>query len=226
MFSFRSFLFAAAAFATVASAIPMPDTSTGATNILGGLTSGKILPAGLPSAPHKRRQMGAEADVDARDILSADMASAPLKRRQNDEANVAAQADIDARDILPADMSSAPLRRRQKTLFEASDVDVGVRDILPADMASTPLMQRQNDEANVAAQADVDARDILPADMASALLKRRVEASVEAVVDAREVRRGQLSCGEIVKKCHDDIAVVVVKIGQCHSYYLVSFQAK
>jgi hypothetical protein len=51
MLSFRSILFAAAAFATMASAIPTPDTST---NALGGLTSREILPVGLTAAPAKR----------------------------------------------------------------------------------------------------------------------------------------------------------------------------
>ena len=32
-------------------------------------------------------------------------------------------------------------------------------------------------------------------------------------------RRGQPSCGDIVKKCHDDIAVVIVKIGQSNFFY-------
>ena len=93
MFSFCSFLLATAAFATVASAIPTPHTSTSVTNIPGGLNSGKILPAGLPSAPHRRdANIVAEADVDARDIQPADMS---FKRRQDWDANIAARADVD-----------------------------------------------------------------------------------------------------------------------------------
>jgi len=61
MFSFRSILFAAAALATFTSAIPTPDSTTGssvagapnALGALGGLSSGGIVPAGLP-APLKR----------------------------------------------------------------------------------------------------------------------------------------------------------------------------
>jgi hypothetical protein len=45
-------------------AIPTPDNSTGVTNVLGGLTFGKIVPAGLPSAPLKRAQLSRDIGID------------------------------------------------------------------------------------------------------------------------------------------------------------------
>ena len=48
MFSFRSILLAAAAFATVASAVPTPDTTTGAGG-LGNLITGATAVGGLAS---------------------------------------------------------------------------------------------------------------------------------------------------------------------------------
>ena len=34
------------------------------------------------------------------------------------------------------------------------------------------------------------------------------------------------SCGDIIKKCHDDIAVIIVKIGQCYFLLLLSLLAE
>jgi len=80
MLSFRSILFAAAAFATLASAtaIPSPDSGvSGVTNLLGGVTQGGVVPAGLPAAPVKRghkshgdiiKKCHGDVDVRARKI--------------------------------------------------------------------------------------------------------------------------------------------------------------
>jgi len=53
MLSFRSIFLAAAAFATVASAIPTPGVP-GLPDVLGGLGSGSLVPAGAPAAPVRR----------------------------------------------------------------------------------------------------------------------------------------------------------------------------
>jgi hypothetical protein len=63
MLSFRSILFATVVFATLASAIPItPETSsTGvSTNVLGGLTSGELVPAA--GSPLKRGQFSRKDD--------------------------------------------------------------------------------------------------------------------------------------------------------------------
>jgi hypothetical protein len=62
MLSFRSILFAAAAFATVVSAIPTPETAGGLTNVLPVGSVGNVLPAApqLGGLSSKRGDEGKE----------------------------------------------------------------------------------------------------------------------------------------------------------------------
>lgn len=149
MLSFRSILLAAAAFATVASAIPTPETTTGGSKVTPGGVGG--LPAGLPGS------------------------------------------------VLPANLG-AGLRRETETSTQAGDSNgtPGAGGILPGGILPklpAGLPRRTGDNAAVAGLPGVLPK--LPAGLPR---------------DDVQVKRGYKSCRDIVKKCHEDIAIVVVKI--------------